>query len=97
MDAEVKPQKILCLQVLKTFHSSLSFDTSFIIVYQIFYLGSYDHTVRMFDTRTNTASIVVNHGCPVESVLAFPSGSILLSAGIIYLIYLLLWNDVVDL
>nr|CAB3267575.1 U3 small nucleolar RNA-associated protein 15 homolog [Phallusia mammillata] len=43
--------------------------------------GSYDHTVKMFDTRSDECSLSVNHGCPVESVLMFPSGSVLLSAG----------------
>uniref|UniRef100_F7BQ53 U3 small nucleolar RNA-associated protein 15 homolog n=2 Tax=Ciona intestinalis TaxID=7719 RepID=F7BQ53_CIOIN len=43
--------------------------------------GAYDHTVRMFDTRSNANTITINHGCPVESVLLFPSGSIILSAG----------------
>ncbi|CAK8693862.1 unnamed protein product [Clavelina lepadiformis] len=43
--------------------------------------GSYDHTVRMFDTRSDECTMIVNHGCPVESVLMYPSGSILLSAG----------------
>lgn len=36
----------------------------------------------MFDTRTNTSVISVEHGQPVESVLLFPSGGLLVSAGI---------------
>jgi len=44
--------------------------------------GSYDHTVKLVDIRTSSGNVVtMNHGAPVESVLAFPSGSILLSAG----------------
>lgn len=43
--------------------------------------GSYDHTVRMFDMRSNTNTMTIDHGDVVESVLAFPSKSILLSAG----------------
>lgn len=45
-------------------------------------VGSYDHTVKMFDTRTNKSVISVEHGQPVESVLLFPSGGLLVSAGI---------------
>lgn len=43
--------------------------------------GSYDNTVKMFDTRTEKAVITVNHGSPIESILFLPSGSIFLSAG----------------
>jgi len=44
-------------------------------------LGSYDHTVKMYDSRTDQCVLDVNHGCPVESVLVFPTASLLLSAG----------------
>ncbi|KAF3821754.1 hypothetical protein GH733_009796, partial [Mirounga leonina] len=47
----------------------------------LFVTGSYDHTVKMFDTRTNKSVISVEHGQPVESVLLFPSGGLLASAG----------------
>jgi len=50
-------------------------------VENIIVTGSYDHTVRLFDIRTNTNTMVINHGDVVESVLAFPSKGILLSAG----------------
>lgn len=45
--------------------------------------GSYDHTVRLWDTRaSSTAPVVsVDHGAPVESVLMFPSGSMFVTAG----------------
>ncbi|CAC5394696.1 UTP15 [Mytilus coruscus] len=43
--------------------------------------GSYDHTVKMWDTRTQDCAMSVNHGHPVESVLMFPSGGIFMSAG----------------
>lgn len=43
--------------------------------------GSYDHTVKLWDTRTQDCAMSVNHGHPVESVLMFPSGGIFLSAG----------------
>ncbi|XP_036702601.1 U3 small nucleolar RNA-associated protein 15 homolog isoform X1 [Balaenoptera musculus] len=47
----------------------------------LFVTGSYDHTVKMFDARTNQSVISVEHGQPVESVLLFPSGGLLVSAG----------------
>lgn len=43
--------------------------------------GSYDHTVKLYDARTETSVLSVDHGQPVESVLVYPSGSLLLSAG----------------
>ena len=44
--------------------------------------GSYDHTVRLFDRRQPDGSTsCFDHGCPVESVVFFPSGTILASAG----------------
>ena len=49
----------------------------------LYIVGAYDHTVKMWDTRTTDCAISVNHGHPVESVLMFPSGGIFLSAGII--------------
>lgn len=47
----------------------------------LFVTGSYDHTVKMFDARTNKNVLCVEHGQPVESVLLFPSGGLLVSAG----------------
>ncbi|KAK3930171.1 U3 small nucleolar RNA-associated protein 15-like protein [Frankliniella fusca] len=43
--------------------------------------GSYDRSVRLYDTRTNAPVLNVDHGSPVESVLFLPSGGIFLSAG----------------
>ncbi|XP_052700286.1 U3 small nucleolar RNA-associated protein 15 homolog [Crassostrea angulata] len=43
--------------------------------------GSYDHTVKLFDTRINDSVMTFQHGHPVESVLMFPNGGICLSAG----------------
>ena len=46
------------------------------------FTGSYDHTVKMFDTRIGESSIMtVEHGAPVESVLMFPTGGVFISAG----------------
>jgi U3 small nucleolar RNA-associated protein 15 len=43
--------------------------------------GSYDHSVILWDTRTAKPALKINHGHPVEAVLPFPSGAILLTAG----------------
>lgn len=43
--------------------------------------GSYDHTVKLFDTRVKNSVMTIEHGQPVESVLLFPSGGLLVSAG----------------
>lgn len=44
-------------------------------------VGSYDHTVRLFDTRCNTSVLRCDNGSPVESVVMFPGGGIVASAG----------------
>ncbi|CAH0718265.1 unnamed protein product, partial [Brenthis ino] len=43
--------------------------------------GSYDHTVKLYDCRSNETVLTVNHGSPVESTIFLPSGGIFLSAG----------------
>lgn len=48
----------------------------------IWYTGSYDHTVAQWDTRTpDGVSQRFNHGAPVEAMVLFPSGSAMASAG----------------
>ncbi|XP_005998820.1 U3 small nucleolar RNA-associated protein 15 homolog [Latimeria chalumnae] len=47
----------------------------------LFVTGSYDHTVKVFDARTDKSVMSMEHGQPVESVLLFPSGGLLVSAG----------------
>lgn len=47
----------------------------------LFVTGSYDHTVKMFDTRTEKSIMTMEHGHPVESVNLFPSGGLLVTAG----------------
>ncbi|GBL76631.1 U3 small nucleolar RNA-associated protein 15 [Araneus ventricosus] len=47
----------------------------------LFISGSYDHTVKLYDTRTGSSVMTVDHGVPVESVLMFPSGGLFISAG----------------
>ncbi|XP_076312441.1 U3 small nucleolar RNA-associated protein 15 homolog [Tachypleus tridentatus] len=43
--------------------------------------GSYDHTVKVFDLRKNRCVFSFDHGYPVESLLLFPSGTSVVSAG----------------
>ncbi|GFQ79209.1 u3 small nucleolar RNA-associated protein 15 homolog [Trichonephila clavata] len=47
----------------------------------IFISGSYDHTVKMYDIRTGSSVMSVDHESPVDSVLIFPSGGLFISAG----------------
>lgn len=47
----------------------------------LFVTGSYDHTVKVFDARTDRSVMSMDHGQPVESVLLFPSEGLLVSAG----------------
>ncbi|GFT97068.1 u3 small nucleolar RNA-associated protein 15 homolog [Nephila pilipes] len=47
----------------------------------LFISGSYDHTIKVYDTRTGSSVMSVDHGVPVESVLIFPSGGLFISAG----------------
>ncbi len=43
--------------------------------------GSYDHTLRLWDLRSESSAMEMDHGAPVESILMFPSGGTCLSAG----------------
>lgn len=43
--------------------------------------GGYDNLIKMYDTRTNQVTLMLDHGSPVESLLFLPSGSLFLSAG----------------
>ena len=43
--------------------------------------GSYDRTVKLWDIRSPSSVITLNHEHPVESVLMFPNGGMALSAG----------------
>lgn len=47
----------------------------------LFVTGSYDHTVKVFDARTDRSVMSMDHSQPVESVLLFPSEGLLVSAG----------------
>uniref|UniRef100_A0A8C9RVF8 U3 small nucleolar RNA-associated protein 15 homolog n=1 Tax=Scleropages formosus TaxID=113540 RepID=A0A8C9RVF8_SCLFO len=47
----------------------------------VFITGSYDHTVKVFDSRKERSVMTMDHGQPVESVLLFPSEGLLVSAG----------------
>jgi len=50
-----------------------------------FVTGSYDHTVKVWDCRSSSVAMEMNHGAPVECVLMHTNGSILLSAGSNYI------------
>ena len=43
--------------------------------------GSYDHTIRVWDMRSNSTQMELDHGAPVESILVFPTGGSCISAG----------------
>jgi len=43
--------------------------------------GSYDRTVKAWDTRTQQCVLTMEHGEPVEAILALPTGGLLFSAG----------------
>ncbi|XP_037079666.1 U3 small nucleolar RNA-associated protein 15 homolog [Pollicipes pollicipes] len=43
--------------------------------------GGYDHAVRVWDARAAACTAVMEHGAPVEAVLVFPSGGLVVSAG----------------
>ncbi len=44
--------------------------------------GSYDNTIKMIDTRTQTIVMNADHGEPVENVLLFPSSNMFVSFGV---------------
>ena len=48
------------------------------------FTGSYDHTVKMFDTRMSESVMMVDHGHPVDDVIMFPHGSVFLTAGLLF-------------
>ncbi|KAI8366834.1 WD40-repeat-containing domain protein [Radiomyces spectabilis] len=43
--------------------------------------GSYDQTVKLWDMRQNGCVMTMNHGAPVESILMYPGGGAVVSAG----------------
>jgi U3 small nucleolar RNA-associated protein 15 len=43
--------------------------------------GSYDHTVKLWDMRTQQCTLTLDHGEPVMAVVAAASGSLVYSAG----------------
>jgi len=47
----------------------------------IWVTGSYDQTVKIWDTRMKQSVMTLNHSSPVESLLMFPGGSLIVSAG----------------
>ncbi|XP_070543000.1 U3 small nucleolar RNA-associated protein 15 homolog [Ptychodera flava] len=51
----------------------------------LFLTGSYDHTAKLFDIRTQRSIFSVDHGQPIEAVLMFPNGNMFMSAGDTYI------------
>ena len=47
----------------------------------IFLSGSYDHAVKLWDTRQSSSRLTMDHGGPVESVLMMPGDSVAISCG----------------
>ncbi|XP_017267728.1 U3 small nucleolar RNA-associated protein 15 homolog isoform X1 [Kryptolebias marmoratus] len=47
----------------------------------LFFTGAYDHTLKVFDARTDKSVMSMDHGQPVESLLLYPSEGLLVSAG----------------
>ena len=47
----------------------------------MFLTGSYDHKVNLYDIRCNDVVLTADHGHPVESVVMFPGGGLVISAG----------------
>lgn len=43
--------------------------------------GSYDNTIKMIDTRTQSIVISVDHGEPIENLVLFPSSNMFISCG----------------
>ena len=43
--------------------------------------GSYDHSLKVWDLRSQGSVLSMDHGSPVECVQIFPSGGICISAG----------------
>lgn len=48
---------------------------------EVFYSGSYDHNIRLWDSRSGQCSLVMNHGAPIDCALINRSGSLLISGG----------------
>jgi len=47
----------------------------------IWVTGSYDHKVKIWDLRMGKSVVTMDHGSPVESLLMFPGGGVVISAG----------------
>ena len=43
--------------------------------------GSYDRSIKLFDVRANHCIATFDHGDPVEDLLMFPGGGVVVSAG----------------
>eukprot|EP00126_Sphaerothecum_destruens_P003838 Sdes_comp17629_c0_seq1m6896 len=47
----------------------------------LFFTGSYDNTVKLWDSRTETCVLTCDHHAPVESLVVFAGGTLAVSAG----------------
>ncbi|KAJ3603749.1 hypothetical protein NHX12_028490 [Muraenolepis orangiensis] len=47
----------------------------------LFFTGSYDHKLKLFDARVKKSVMTMDHGQPVESLLLYPSEGLIVSAG----------------
>jgi U3 small nucleolar RNA-associated protein 15 len=47
----------------------------------LFLSGSYDKTIKLWDSKTSTSTLTMDHGYQIEKVLFLPGGGLVLSAG----------------
>jgi len=77
--ADIPTQKELsCLQGHNDYIRS---GDSCLLNSNILITGSYDHTVKLWDLRSQECTLTADHGNPVESVLLYPNCGLCISAG----------------
>ncbi|KAL1494453.1 hypothetical protein ABEB36_010051 [Hypothenemus hampei] len=83
-DKSIKVWDIPTENILHTFEGHNDYIRAGIVspdVPNIVLSGSYDNTVKMWDTRTDKEVMTMDHKSPIESLLFMPSGGLFLSAG----------------
>jgi U3 small nucleolar RNA-associated protein 15 len=80
-DTHVKWWDLATGQLVTTFSEHEDYVRCAVAGSDLWLSGSYDHTVKLWDTRTRKPVLTLNHGSQVESVQMFASGGVLLSAG----------------